>query len=212
MKRGIAGLLCLVMVLSLVFAGCGADPKAELIGKWEGELDATEGIKELFLASAGDMGEYIELDRFVLKLTMEFREDGTCTMSIDPDALQAAFSSMVQSVGAGLTQYFEQLIEEKNLEMTVDEMLEASGMGTMDELLDMMLEQAMAEINSEDLVQDGKYIVKNGTLFISDDMDAEYKAEDASAYTVKDGKLTFRMGGLEDLGMDEVEMTLTKVS
>lgn len=211
MKRKIAGLLCLVMVLSMVFAGCGADPKAELVGKWEGELDATDGIKNLFLASAGDMAEYIEVERFALKLTMEFREDDTCTMSIDPDALQEAFSSMVKSMGAGMTAYFEQLIEENELDMTVDELLEASGMGTMDETLDMLLESAMAEIKPEDLVQDGKYIIKNGTLFISDDMNAEYKAEDASAYTIENGKLTFRLGGLEDLGMDEVEMTFTKV-
>lgn len=211
MKRKIAGLLCLVLVLSMVFAGCGADPKAELVGKWEGELDATDGIKELFLASAGDMAEYIEVERFALKLTMEFREDDTCTMSIDPDALQEAFSSMVKSMGAGMTAYFEQLIEENGLDMTVDELLEASGMGTMDETLDTLLESAMAEIKPEDLVQDGKYIIKNGTLFISDDMNAEYKAEDASAYTIENGKLTFLLGGLEDLGMDEVEMTFTKV-
>lgn len=211
MKRKIAGLLCLVLVLSMVFAGCGADPKAELVGKWEGELDATDGIKELFLASAGDMAEYIEVERFALKLTMEFREDDTCTMSIDPDALQEAFSTMVNSMGTGMTAYFEQLIEENGLDMTVDEVLEASGLGTMDEMLDTLLESAMAEIKPEDLVQDGKYIIKNGTLFISDDMNAEYKAEDASAYTIENGKLTFLLGGLEDLGMDEVEMTFTKV-
>ena len=89
MKKSIALLLCLVLVLSL--CACGA--KESVVGTWNASVNMADLFNEQ-MASEPEMAEYVKLETLNFAFVLELKEDGTCTMKVDPDAMTAAIEEI----------------------------------------------------------------------------------------------------------------------
>ena len=86
MKKRIALLLTFVLVLSMALCACG-EKKSPVVGTWKTEIDLVETINQKM--DAIGLGEFVNLDSVNLPLVMEFREDGTGSMGVDAEAINA---------------------------------------------------------------------------------------------------------------------------
>ena len=185
MKRILAMLLALTMTLAMLgsFTGCGIvrlllkekktelvadneeidgllgllpDDNEKLVGTWKADVDFTGYVKEGFERSeAGEMAGYFTFSELTIGIVLEFTDEGTFRMWIDPDSIDDLSEKMKTQMEAGLTLYFEDTIREQGLDMTVEELLQASET-SMDELLsELDFEPVGGSIPEE--VASGKY-------------------------------------------------------
>ena len=208
MKKKLAVVLCLVMVFMLALTGCGESSK--FVGKWEATIDITEYLK----ADMDDeMLEYIDIDNFELVLVMEFNKDGTYERTIDEDALADSLDDFKASIKKGLTKYFEAVIDDQGLDMTVDELLEQS-----DTDMDSVIDEAFDADTWGEIVDaiacEGQYKAEDGKLYLSLDEDDEIDEDMYWVYKLDDGKfkVTKEKGFDEDeeLGDEVLPLTFKK--
>jgi len=167
MKKKLAVVLCLVMVFMLALTGCGESSK--LVGKWEAKVDLTEFLKE---DMDNEMLEFIDIDDFSIVLVMEFDKDGTYERSVDEDAFEDSIENVKKSFKKGMTKYFEDLIDEQGLDMTVEEVLEMSDTD-MDEVIDQAFDKDMWSEMTEAVKCKGQYKAEDGKIYMSVDEDDE---------------------------------------
>ena len=85
MKRIIAILTAMVMLLMLT--ACGGKGDANVVGKWQGEIDYA-GIVNAFMAENDVLAvSGVTLDHAPVTVTYTFLEDGTATCELDQTAL-----------------------------------------------------------------------------------------------------------------------------
>ncbi len=170
-KKLISLLLVLVMILSL--AGCGSE-KDKLIGKWVGEVDFTGEFNDMMMQGMdAEMGEYIVINSFKLTMVLTLDANGTYTLGLDEEALNKTVDDLKSDLKAGLEAYFEDLLAESGLTMSVDELLAMSGTN-MDELLDSAISQEMIKEVMADAVSSGEFDAKNGKLYMTTDGETGY--------------------------------------
>ena len=178
MKKFISILLALVLVLAL--AACGsnggaapvADPNANtntdadanadpvvtpeptpatIYGTWEANLD----LIDQFVAGTGDetVGQYIK--SFPVLVTIEFREDNTCTMTVDGTAA-------ADSLKDGLGQYLVASVKESSgVEMSLEDIEAAMGY-TVADLVDQL-------VSAFQMTQDGTFPLDGNNFVINED-------------------------------------------
>ena len=93
MKK-ILSLTLTALLLAALLAGCGgagggAAEEKGITGSWAADVDMTEYLNEM-LSEDEEIGQFLTLDNFTIKLLAEFKEDGTYTMAGDPESAQAA--------------------------------------------------------------------------------------------------------------------------
>ena len=210
MKKRIALLLSFVLVLSLALCACGGEKKATLVGTWKANVELAEAFNEE-MAAAG-MGDFINLESFALPLVMTFNEDGTGSMTIDQDAMNANIDKLAADLTAGLEAYFTEYFASMGIEMDLDEALAASGM-SMDDLVDEFKAEFTGEDAFAEFTNEFKYKAEDGKLYMSDDLDSEVGTDTYNTYELKGNTLTLNIGTEE---MDEemakylFPMTLTR--
>ena len=90
MKKILATLLTLALFLGVVAFPAVADEQSDLLGNWEIES----------LSSGGMVMTKAELDANGMTMTVEFRADGTCTISMDGDAAECTYSLTSHTISA----------------------------------------------------------------------------------------------------------------
>lgn len=189
MKKLIS-LVLVAAMLCCVLAGCGNKEVEALIGTWEAEVDMTE-----LMASEMDaeMMEFVTLEDVVFTMVLQFNSDGTYSMTLDEESVETALNNVMQSVKDGVVAMLENQIAEMGLEMTVEEMLAASGMD-----LDALMAELEAEIDLSSLIEEtideasdeGKFDAKDGKLFLSAGLDYLPDPECYEVYTLEGNVLT----------------------
>lgn len=198
MKKRIAMLLCLIMVLSVALCGCGSE-KDQLVGVWTGTMNLADavniGMEEAAAEdpSLAEMAEYMKVESLTVTFTLTFTEDDTYTMVVNEDSLDAAMQGMMTELADGLLRYFEDLLAAEGVDMTVDELLAMSGMTTED-LAQQMYDSMAAEDLFGDLNSEGNFMVKDGKLFMSDGLDYAVDLAVYELYTVEGSTLTINKG------------------
>ncbi len=139
-----------------------------ILGTWKADIDMTSMMQAAFEEDE-TMAEYMKVPEFKMVMLFEFKEDGMMTLAVDEEALNKSFDELFESLRTGLSAYFEALIAEQNLEMTVDELLQFMGTD-MDALIDGMSEMCKELVNTEEMTFENKYEVKEDKLY-SYDMD-----------------------------------------
>jgi hypothetical protein len=191
MKKFISILLALVLVLALCACGNdtnananatgdsnangnatgdsnanGNEQKAEtIVGTWTGTVDMLKLVGD----ENQEMMAYFE--SLPLDLTLEFKEDGTYTMSGDPE-------SLIPAMKAGMLKYMSALAGQ---ELTEDDL---KGMGVD---LDQAIEEGVAEMASE-MTATGTYTM-DGNKFTLNNSNAE--GEDNGKGSFSGNTLTF---------------------
>lgn len=200
MKKRIALLLSFVLVLSLALCACGGGEKKEtLVGTWNATIDIAE-VYNAEIAASGDeaMAEYLSVDSFAIPLVMTFNEDGTYSLTVDKEGMDAAMNGLIEDMKVGLEKYFNDYFSSMGLEIDVDEALAASGMS-----LDALVEEMKAEIMTEDMYADmesaGQYKAEDGKLYLTEDVEVEPVGGVYNTYTIEGDTLTI------DAGTEELE-------
>ena len=126
-------------------------------------------------------------------MVLQFNSDGTFSMTLDEASIDAALNSVLQSVKDGTIAMLEAQIAEYGMEMSVEEMLAASGTD-----LDTLMAEMEAQMNLPGLAAqiiseaagEGKYDAKDGKLFLSAGLDYLPDPECYEVYTLEGNVLT----------------------
>ena len=196
MKK-ILSLTLTALLLAALLAGCGgagggAAEEKGITGSWAADVDMTEYLNEM-LSEDEEIGQFLTLDNFTIKLLAEFKEDGTYTMAGDPESAQAAMDSLKEQLKGALTDYLQAMIDESGMDTTVEELLTEADM-TMDDLMAEMDEAYNAEDLVGDLNTEGKYLFEDGKLALSDSLDEEADIAEYEAATLEGDPLTLTGG------------------
>lgn len=213
MKKITAMLLCLVLVLSL--CACGA--KENLVGTWKANIELADLMNKEIAASGDEaMAEAMNLESFQLPLILELREDGTCTMKVDPEAMAASADKLAADLTEGLKAYFVTMLQQQGLEVEdPTEFLTTMGLD-LDALVAEMKDQFLSEDTFAEFTMDSKYKAEDGKIYFSDDLESEINADEYNTYTLKGDTLTLDVGnmvieeGQEDMAAYMFPMTLTR--
>ncbi len=155
MKRRCA-LVALLLVMGLLFAGCG---KSQIAGTWNAELDFTD----MFVEEVGDL----DVDtKMVMPVVLELTEDGNMSLGLNETAFEANMQSFYDAIiNAALKMIYDEMENQGLSREEVDAQAEQTlGMSYEDYLkASMPMEDLMNEIKFE--TQTGTYkIEEEGTL------------------------------------------------
>lgn len=163
-----------------------------ILGTWEGEMDLAAMMADALIAGDELAAEYFTFEDLGLRMTMVFREDGTCSVTIDEASMQATMEALMQQLMDGFYKLIEAMLAEEDMDMSVEDFLDAAGVST-DALVEEILREAMNEEALAELAQECNYKAENGKLYLSDDLETEVTDDDASDYTLENGILTIQM-------------------
>ena len=199
MKKLISLLLVAAMICC-VMAGCGGSKEAQaLVGTWKADVDTTELMTETMGA---DMAEFVTLEDVVFTMVFKFNSDGTYSVTLDEASVQVALEGVLQAVKDGTVAMLEAQIAEYGMDMSVEDMLAASGTD-LDTVFAQMEEQmnlpALAAQTIAEASHEGKYDAKEGKLFLSAGLDYLPDPECYEVYTLEGNVLTL----LEYVGDDD---------
>ena len=170
-----------------------------IVGTWSGSADFTEALTAS-LAADPTVASYFNFSEFVLDLTMTFDTEGTCTLAIDAASARESVETIAQEMLDGMLKMITDLLQQMDIDMTAQDYLAATGISIED-----LQEQLNAEWDVDELIskisQQGKYLIKDGKLYISDDLESDPEEEDACPYTLASGVLT--INAPEDAAEDE---------
>ena len=167
-----------------------AASRESLLGSWEGSIDITTYLNEQ-MATAG-LGDYFVFSDMTMSVVMTFTEEGETTLAVDKDSVNDLMDSLLEQMKGGMNTMLQDLLDSYQIDMTVDEYLQASGT-TLDELLEDSMDTAMSDDLFEELEQEGYYSIEDGLLFIADEKDEKMADDEANPYTIEDGVLTIEV-------------------
>lgn len=187
--------LSLLCTLLLLCSGCGNKAKDALIGDWETTIDMTGMINDEMSAgldSDPELMDYFSIDNFSIKLTLSFRDDDTYTMSIDEAALEDSVDQVIELFRTGIVNYFEDMIAQSGLDMTVDDVLAASGY-TLDQFLEETFDKEDIMSSMDEMESSGTFEAKDNILYLTDE-----DGTGLEAYELDGDKLTLTGEGVDD--------------
>ena len=154
MKKLFAILLSLVMLFSLAACTSGGDKKDPIVGTWEGSMDL-----------GAMLGAVMQVDideKISCKMTFTFKEDGTYSMQMDKDNVEAAMEKVADFVIDMLVDVYKQQGVDLEAELAKEGM-------TMEDFI----ETVMGEVSLEDAIGEteasGYYKYENGKLYTVDE-------------------------------------------
>lgn len=201
MKKYIALLLCLVLTLSL--CACGA--KENLVGTWKTSINMAEMLNTA-MAEAG-MGDYVQVESFELPIIMELREDGTASLSVDAEGMAATADKLVEDMIPGLEKFLVDSVAAAGVELSLEEILAASGIASMEEFAGQLKDEFLAAGAFDEVAAEMKYKAKDGKLYFSDDLESDVVLGEYNTYKLEGDTLTLDVGNME---IDEEDEELAK--
>ena len=102
MKKKLALLLAIVMVVSFMLVGCGGSIK----GTWTATIDLSDALNE-YLSEDGsnEMAQYFNFSGLELELVLEIEDDENYTFGADEDSLDEFVDELVEQGLEGLENY-----------------------------------------------------------------------------------------------------------
>lgn len=190
MKKWIALLLSLVLAIGML-AGCGNSKGDSIVGTWEAEVDFAEFLTESMASELGEMASYFEFKDLTLKLVLTFDEDGAYTLSGDKASAEKLFDKLIEQLKPGMVSYLEDQLKAAGAEMSVEDMLAASGM-TIDSLMEQSFSDDMIDEMIAEMESDGEYEIKDGMLYLDgDECEYELKGDSLTIDTDDGGDVAF---------------------
>ena len=224
MKRLFTFALILVMVLSLsscAFLGIGnssggktqENPEAEnelsdlikgltdalnssdekdILGTWSKEISMEDEIFDEL--DDEEIESYFDFSGITLNILLNFKENGECTFSVDPDSVDTLTPKLLTALKNGFTKYIAAIAEEYG--MSADDLLAAMEYDGVEEFTEDVFDVDEFSELIEDLYEEATsdYEFKDGKLYIDgDEVD----------YEISGNTLTLTYDELEDIFGDE---------
>lgn len=199
-----------LLLLVLTFAGCSKETDA-LIGTWAGEVNYASYFNEGLSSTAGsDLAAYWKVDEFKLTIVMTFRKDGTYSMTVDKEKLNASIEQLKQTLSAGLTHYMQDLIDASGMETTVEELMNTLGISVDTLLADAINDEVINALIAE-CTFEGNFDAKDGKLYTSAGKEFSIDKSIYETYEVTENTLTLLsiVSGEETSRLDETLYPIT---
>ena len=192
--RTLAAVLLAALLVPSLFACTKKTDEQLIVGSWTGEIDYTEQMKATVNANPDPMFGSVEVEDFKLKVTVEFKEDGTYSALADEESFKAATRKLIEQITPQLKTIITSLLSAfGGSELTDEQMLEMLEISSWDELADQVLDKGF---NSDLGTASGKWELRDGKLYMTDSVD---KAVDDScligAYELTDTALKLNLDG-----------------
>lgn len=212
MKKKIALLLSIVLMLSVVLCACSTQTeKDKLVGTWKTTVNMADAFNEE-MATEPEMAEYLTLESFDIGFILVFNEDDTYSLTVDSEIMDASVEKLGQDLTDGLLRYFADVLAAQGVEMDVEDALTTMGI-SLEGLVEEMKAEAFSEESYSEMNAAGKFKAEDGKLYLSDSVDAEVDTADYNTYTLDGDTLTLEAGTEPDDDMVAYmyPMTLTRV-
>ncbi len=183
MKKVMATVICLALLITVI-SGCERNPG--LTGVWRGSVDFTDLLNEK-MGGVYTMGEFTFQD-ICVDFTLTLRTDGTFRLSVEEESLENMAKQMTQQVTDGLEQTIEQMIKERDLNISLSDFLTMVGID-MDALVQQVVGTMDISAIAEHTQSEGKYEAKEGKLYFTHEITAVF-AEDYYPYVLDGDTLT----------------------
>lgn len=193
MKKAICVFVSVVLLLSLScsLSACKNDTD-DITGSWVAAIDYAEAINAGISSVDGAalMKDYFQVDHFILTTTFTFMENGTYRITYDEDSIANAVQDMKQDLKNGFNRYLADQIRLQGLQMTVAEYLAAQRLS-----LDSLINSIFTKQVTDDLLSSiaekttGNYLVKDGKIFLTNDIDQEISEDSYDNYELRDNTL-----------------------
>ena len=134
-----------------------------IVGKWEAEVDMTQMLEEIF-ASNESLGEFVTVSDFKMKFFFTFEENSFMKLEVDEVTLAESFDKFFAGMKQSMHDYFETMIQESQIQMTVEELLEKSNLN-LDTLVKDMSDAAMKAMAFEEMSYDCYYEIRYNRLY-----------------------------------------------
>lgn len=141
---------------------------------------------------------------------MTFREDGTYSMTVDKEKLNASIEQLKQVLSAGLTRYMQDLIDASGTEITVEELMNTLGISVDTLLADAINDEVINALIAE-CTFEGNFNAKDGKLFTSAGKEFGIDENFYETYEVTEDTLTLLsiVSGEESSRLDETLYPIT---
>lgn len=206
MKKGFSVLLCLSLLGAMLLACVGCGGKPSVAGDWECEIDFTDDLTKILEESIGDdeAMEYIKIGKFSMELSMSLDKDGDYTMAIDEEKLEKAVNDLVDDLKTGMRGYFEKMISDEGLDMSLDDFFSLMAGVSYDEYMDQVMDISMVMSQFEGLEDSGTYKVDGDELILK----SENGDKQTYTFELKDSTLT--LDSDEEFELDIFPLELKK--
>lgn len=210
MKRRLALLLAIMMVLAFMLVGCNGNDETDsktptvstaeaVVGTWEATVDITDAFVAS-LKSLDSLSDYLQFKDFELKMLIEIKDDKTYTISLDDKVTKASVDKIIDQMMDGMEAYITDELEANGINMSFEDYLAAQGMSKDDFENSMTRDMNLSTIT--DISASGTYTIDADRLTFTDDN------SDTAVFEFKNGALEF-VGESDAEG--EVADMLTKI-
>ena len=221
MSRILTLALALIIVLSIL-TGCGKKDEELIIGKWETNINFSDLMEEALKedAEAEELLGGADFSGITMLMTMEFKEDGTYSLSMDQASGEEAFKQMAERLIPNLKEVMREeyanatgVGPEAVTDEDLESMLTMMGMSSWDDFGDMILGQMDTEELFSEANASGNYKLKGGKLYTTDSLDTEVSDQsEVDLYEVTETTLKLHAQDTEDTPSFLKELTLTRAN
>lgn len=173
------------MMLMAALSGCGRENR--VVGVWRTEVELSDAINAAL--EAEELGEFLEVSTFPVRLEFTFNENGTYACQADEERFAETVENMKEELTEGFTRYTRHLVTETGREMEVAEVFEALGV-SLDEMLDEAFElEKLTGLSAGE--EAGRYEIRGDRLYFSKSVDGEVEWESWDEFWVEGDRMTF---------------------
>lgn len=168
-----------------------------VVGEWYGTVDLSDTMNNAIVGSDASLGQYFSFSGLTLGINLVLTEDGTCILSVDQNSAKEMSSVLKAELAEGFTLYVEDLCAEYGFSYTAEEFLGLMGY-TMDSFIEEYIDTDSLVSSLADVSSEGKYIVEDDMLYMTDDMNKDPKSVAGNPFVLDGDVLTIQASSNTD--------------
>ncbi|MDD6808304.1 MAG: hypothetical protein PUD72_07695 [Oscillospiraceae bacterium] len=185
MKRIVTMALALLMLFAL--SACATDEEKQIRGSWMGTVDYTDYANQAITADTADsnLADYFQISDYKFNLVFTFEKNGTYRIDADEESIRNTINSVKEQRKESFRKYYEDIIKERSLGITVDQYLKDFMQTSLDQLVAESFgddSELVAKFKA-DFNKSGDYKIKDGKLYLG--LGDDGKVDETKYYTVK---------------------------
>ncbi len=204
--RALAIVLTVAMMICAL-AGCGGKKKSDaelIVGKWSTTIDFEKVLQETLASDDSEEAEIfkgLDFSGIKMDMTFNFGEDGAYTTEVDKESGEAAVKKVMSQLAPAMKEILRKTLSESygvSADEITDDMLDGMlallGADSWEDLGELLMEGMTAEEIFQDANLKGRYLVKDGKLYLSDG-DKDPALEEGQRFEVNDKTLKLTLSG-----------------
>ncbi len=184
--------------------------RESIVGSWSGTWDVSAAIREGLSGIFPVADELFNDLEFQLDVKFQFRENGTCVMSVVAESVQNAFDKLVPHLIPLVSLVVEMQLKAEGYDISVDEFLKLANT-SLEEIIRENLNYDSFLQSIGKLDEEAAYLIQDERLYLGDDLESDPLQGTAVQMTLENGVLT--LDNMEGEPVNPIlPLTLTRVA